>query len=414
MTLFSSMSRAPANLINPYCRESAALPQSAESPVWKNPANRAGPGDQLKARNTPDATPAPGSEGCLLDLLLEVNMHDYKIHNSVSSVIYDAPNIGQSKRIIPGRRMTYVATLVCNPASPVLTTEMLRRASETLSRPATPQWLDPEIAADIVFEPEPGGDARAITGKLRSALASAAVDVIVQTRAGRRKKLLLADMDSTMIGQECLDELADQIGKRDYIAAITRRAMEGQIAFEPALRERVALLKGLSRAMILDVLAKRITLTPGGRVLVQTMRANGAYTVLVSGGFTLFTSVIAERLGFHEHRANELFFGEDARLSGLVAEPVLCKDAKLAALKQFGEKLGLSRKETLAVGDGANDLPMLEAAGLGVAFRAKPKVAAAARARIDYADLSALLYAQGYSRREFIMDPAIPADSAQA
>jgi phosphoserine phosphatase len=309
--------------------------------------------------------------------------------------------------------MTYVATLVCDPASPVLTKEMLQRASEALSRPAPPQWLNPDIAADIVFEPEPGEDARAVTGKLRSALASAAVDVVVQRRAGRRKKLLLADMDSTMIGQECLDELAGQIGKRAYIAAITRRAMEGQIAFEPALRERVALLKGLSRTAILDVLAKRITLTPGGRVLVQTMRANGAYTVLVSGGFTVFTSVVAERLGFHEHRANELFFGEDGRLSGLVAEPVLGKGAKLATLRQLREKLGLSSDETLAIGDGANDLPMLEAAGLGVAFHAKPKVAAAAHARIDYADLAALLYAQGYSRREFVTDPAIPPDLAQ-
>jgi len=219
---------------------------------------------------------------------------------------------------------------------------------------------------------------------------------------------LLADMDSTMIGQECIDELAAGIGKRAHVAAITERAMRGEIAFEPALRERVALLKGLDRATILDVIANRITLTPGGRVLVQTMRANGAHTVLVSGGFSVFTSVIAERIGFHEHQANELLFGEDGRLNGLVAAPVLGKDAKLAALEQLRDKHGLSVEETLAVGDGANDLAMLEAAGLGVAFHAKPKVAAAAHARIDHGDLTALLYVQGYRREDFFTDPPPP------
>ncbi len=178
--------------------------------------------------------------------------------------------------------------------------------------------------------------------------------------------------------------------------------MRGEMAFEPALRERVALLKGLGRAVVLDVITNKITLTPGGHVLVQTMRANGAHTVLVSGGFSIFTSVIAEKTGFHEHQANELLFGEDGRLSGVVAEPVLGKDAKLAALTQLREIHGLSAEETLAVGDGANDLAMLEAAGLGVAFHAKPKVAAAAHARIDHGDLTALLYAQGFRREDFV------------
>ncbi len=301
--------------------------------------------------------------------------------------------------------MTHVATLVCDPAFPVLTRDMLRRASETLRRPGPVNWLDPWIAADIAFDPGPAFGARAVADRVRSALENAAVDVIVQTAQGRRKKLLLADMDSTMIGQECIDELAAETGKRAHVAAITGRAMRGEIPFEPALRERVALLEGLDRATVLDVIANKITLTPGGPALVQTMRANGAHTVLVSGGFSVFASVIAERIGFHEHQANELLFGDDGRLSGLVAEPVLGKDAKLSALTHLREKHGLSVAETLAVGDGANDLAMLEAAGLGVAFHAKPKVAAAAHARIDHGDLTALLYAQGYRRKDFFTDP---------
>jgi phosphoserine phosphatase len=301
--------------------------------------------------------------------------------------------------------MTHVATIVCDPGFPVLTEDMLRRASEALSRSGSPRWLDPWIAVDIDFDPGGAAGARAVADRVRSALDNAAVDVIVQREQGRRKKLLLADMDSTMIGQECIDELAAEIGKRAHVAAITERAMRGEIAFEPALRERVALLKGLDRASILGVIASKITLTPGGRVLVQTMRANGAHTVLVSGGFSVFASVIAERIGFHEHQANDLLFGEDGRLSGLVAEPVFGKDAKLTALEHLRDKHGLSVEETLAVGDGANDLAMLEAAGLGIAFHAKPKVAAAADARVDHGDLTALLYAQGYRREEFVTDP---------
>ncbi len=301
--------------------------------------------------------------------------------------------------------MTHVATLVCDPAFPVLTRDLLRRVAEALRRPGPLNWLDPCIAADIAFEPGLAAGARAIADRVRSALDNAAVDVIVQRAQGRRKKLLLADMDSTMIGQECIDELAAEIGKRAEVAAITERAMRGEIAFEPALRERTALLKGLDRAIVLGVIADKITLTAGGRELVQTMRANGAHTVLVSGGFSVFASVIAERIGFHEHQANELLFGEDGRLSGLVAEPVLGKDAKLTALTQLREQHGLSVEETLAVGDGANDLAMLEAAGLGVAFRAKPKVAAAAHARIDHGDLTALLHAQGFRREDFVTGP---------
>jgi phosphoserine phosphatase len=185
------------------------------------------------------------------------------------------------------------------------------------------------------------------------------------------------------------------------VAAITERAMRGEIAFEPALRERVALLAGLPEKVIAEVLERNITLTPGGRTLVQTMRAGGAYTAIVSGGFTQFTSAIAERLGFQEHRANQLLV-ENGRLVGRVGEPILGRDAKLATLRELAARLGLSLQETLAVGDGANDLAMLGEAGLGVAYRAKPAVAAAAHARIDHADLTALLYAQGFARSQFI------------
>jgi phosphoserine phosphatase len=296
----------------------------------------------------------------------------------------------------------HVATLVCDPAFPVLTGQLVGRASKALTNPTFPQWLAPGIAVDIAFDMAAPESARTVTDRLRAALEGVAADVFVQAQHRRRKKLLLADMDSTLIGQECIDELAGEIGKRAEIAAITDRAMRGEIAFAPALRERIALLKGIDRATISDVIANRITLTPGGLQLVQTMRKNGAYTVLVSGGFSVFTATIAKKTGFDEHQANELLFDAYGRASGFAAEPVLGKEAKLSALIKLREKLGLCADETLAVGDGANDLPMLEAAGLGVAFRAKPKVAAAAHARIDHSDLTALLYAQGYRSEEFV------------
>src|SRR4051812_31794689 len=207
-------------------------------------------------------------------------------------------------------------------------------------------------------------------------------------------------MDSTMIAQECIDELADYVGLRSEVAAITERAMRGEIAFEPALRERVALLRDLPVRAVDEILAERITLMPGGRTLVATMRANGAYTCLVSGGFTLFTGPVSARIGFDEHRANRLSVEKD-RLAGRVEEPILGREAKLATLVELRERLGLAREDTLAVGDGANDLAMLGEAGLGVADHAKPAVAATAHARIDHGDLTALLYIQGYAASEF-------------
>jgi phosphoserine phosphatase len=224
---------------------------------------------------------------------------------------------------------------------------------------------------------------------------------VVQPLATRRKKLFLADMDSTMIGQECIDELADFAGLKAHVAAITDRAMRGEIAFEPALRERVALLKDLPVGVVDEVLAKRIVPTPGGRELVMTMRAHGAYTCLISGGFTLFTNAVAARLGFQENRANELVVG-DGKFTGEVREPILGRATKLATLIELTESFDLDDIDTLVAGDGANDLGMIEHAGLGVAYHAKPAVAAAAAARIDHGDLTALLYAQGYRREEFV------------
>jgi phosphoserine phosphatase len=228
------------------------------------------------------------------------------------------------------------------------------------------------------------------------------VDVVIQPVQGRRRRLFLADMDSTMIGQECIDELAEEVGLRDQVAAITEQAMRGEIAFEPALRARVALLAGLDSAVIGRVLAQRIFLTPGAIALVQTMKAHGTHTILVSGGFTAFTQEIAQRIGFDKQRANVLETDAQGRLTGLVREPILGREAKRACLLEACTSHGLMPQEVLAVGDGANDLAMLETAGLGVAFRAKPAVAAAAHARIDHGDLTALLYAQGYTQADFV------------
>jgi phosphoserine phosphatase len=289
--------------------------------------------------------------------------------------------------------------LICHPANPALEQTVVDGARAILPSPGPAQWLFDEVAVDIPFDGS--DDAGAIANRLRQARGDLPIDIVVQPRANRRKKLFLADMDSTMIGQECIDELADFAGLKAQVAAITERAMRGEIEFEPALRERVALLKGLPVGVVDEVLASRITLTPGGRELVATMRAHGAYTCLVSGGFTLFSSRIAEMIGFQENRANELLV-EDGKLSGQVAEPILGRAAKLATLTDLRESFDIDDIDTLVVGDGANDLAMIQNAGLGVAYHAKPAVAAAASARIDYGDLTALLYAQGYRRDEFV------------
>jgi phosphoserine phosphatase len=295
-------------------------------------------------------------------------------------------------------QMSLVATLICNPADPALDTTVVDGARAILSTPGPAQWLFDEVAVDIPFSGTE--DVHAIEDRLRQARGDLPIDIVVQPQAARRKKLLLADMDSTIIGQECIDELADFAGLKTHVAAITERAMRGEIEFEPALRERVALLKGMSVGIIDEVLANRIKPNPGARELVATMRAHGAWTCLISGGFTSFTNVVAEWIGFQENRANQLRI-ENGKLTGEVVEPVLGRAAKLASLVDLRESFDLDNIDTLVVGDGANDLGMIQQAGLGVAYRAKPAVAAAAAARIEHGDLTALLYAQGYRRDEF-------------
>ena len=292
--------------------------------------------------------------------------------------------------------MTHVATFITPDR---LDPSALNTARALLPHAQAPVWLAQGIAVDVPFSPESEIDQRALAARLRAAL-DGKIDVVVQPASHRRKKLFLADMDSTVIEQECIDELAAYLGLKEHVAKITERAMRGEIDFEPALRERVALLKGLPGAVADEVIEKHITLTPGARALVMTMRAHGARTCLVSGGFTLFTTRIATMVGFDETHANALVLEGD-RLAGRVEEPVFGRAAKLATLRELRARLGLSRDETLVVGDGANDLDMILEAGLGVAYRAKPKVAEAAAARIDHGDLTALLYAQGYRREEF-------------
>jgi phosphoserine phosphatase len=294
--------------------------------------------------------------------------------------------------------MPHVLTLIAAPGA--LTHDHLRAAKEALAALGAdldaPDWLAEGEAVDLPFQSLAAEQAAAAA---RGALRAAPLDLIAQPRAGRRKALLLADMDSTIVTTETLDEIAAFAGLKERIAAITARAMNGELDFKAALRERVAMLKGLD-AGALEAVWRETALMPGAAALVGTMRANGARTVLVSGGFTFFTSRVAERVGFHGHEANTLLV-EAGQLTGAVAEPILDKDAKLAALKRWAAAVGAPLDAAATVGDGANDLPMLQAAGLGVAFRAKPAVAAAARHRVEHGDLTALLFAQGYRRAEF-------------
>lgn len=294
--------------------------------------------------------------------------------------------------------MALVATLIANPSNPVLNSTIAESAASALNASGL-YWLADGIACDLVLRD--GTDVAAAERVLRMAIIDRPIDMAIQEQDERRKKILIADMDSTMIGQECIDELAAEVGLKEQVSIITARAMNGEIAFEPALRERVALLKGLPISVVDEVIEKRITLTPGGLELIATMKAKGHYTALVSGGFTVFTSRIAATLGFDENRANIL--GEkDGLLDGTVAEPILGKQAKVDALNDIATRLGISPEDAMAVGDGANDLGMLHLAGAGVALHAKPAVAAEAKIRIDHSDLTALLYLQGYRKSDFV------------
>ena len=257
-------------------------------------------------------------------------------------------------------------------------------------------WLSPDEAAEFTVPAMPEN-----RWQVWQDLQGLRTDLAIQPAGGRRKRLLIADMDSTMIRQECIDELAEVAGVGAHVREITARAMNGELDFEGALTERVALMKDLPEEVVARVLAERITHMPGAAVLVATMRAQGAHTALVSGGFTAFTDRVAADLGFHENRANTLLIAQ-GRLTGEVARPILGRDAKVAALEQISARLGLMPQDALAVGDGANDLGMLARAGMGVALHAKPAVAAQCELRVNHGDLTALLYLQGYAADDFV------------
>ena len=288
----------------------------------------------------------------------------------------------------------FIASLLCNPGKALVTAETAEALRNAWGG-GDLRWLAPGIAAEFPCDHIP--DNRWLVWQ---GLQQLGIDLVVQPAVGRRKQMLLADMDSTMIDQECIDELADEAGVWAEVSAITARAMNGELDFEAALIARVALLRGLPETVIAGILADRITLAPGGPELLATMKANGAYAALVSGGFTAFTGPIAAKLGFDEHRANTLQV-EQGKLAGTVSFPILGRQAKVDALAQITARLGIAEAEVMAVGDGANDLGMLHRAGAGVALHAKPVVAAECDIRINFGDLTGLLYIQGYARGEF-------------
>jgi len=294
--------------------------------------------------------------------------------------------------------MPAVACLVADPTRYPLDRTLVAEAARAIS--GTVRWLAEAEAAEVTTDHH---DPDTATRRLAPVLAGSQLDLNVLPPEQRRKQLLLCDMDSTIITIECIDELADLAGIKPQIAAVTRRAMNGELDFTAALRERVALLAGLPSAAIATVISERLTLMPGALTLVRTMRHHGARTALVSGGFTAFTRHVQELCGFDLQEANELEI-EDGRLTGRLSGELRGAPAKLHALLRLREELGIETVETMAVGDGANDLPMLQAAGLGIAFRAHERVRTAAPARIDHGDLTALLFLQGYSRPEFVSD----------
>jgi phosphoserine phosphatase len=296
--------------------------------------------------------------------------------------------------------MLYAVTLVAPPDAVFVPETVVGHALAAADAKVVGRHVLGDRAVDLAVEAADGALA-SLRQVVDEAVRHFPLDSCVQLWAGRKKRLLVADMDSTIIGCECLDELADFAGVKDKVAAITERAMRGELEFEAALRERVAMIKGLPLTVLERCFAERVALNPGARTLVRTMAADGARCVLVSGGFTFFAAKVAEAAGFHEARANWLKV-EDGALAGEVGEPILGREAKLQALREDSAALGIDLSQTLALGDGANDLAMIEAAGLGVAYRAKPLVAAQADARVDRCDLTAVLYFQGYREDEFV------------
>ncbi len=293
--------------------------------------------------------------------------------------------------------MSLVMTLIAGSGAAGVLPDLVAGLAASLPLAGAPDWLAPRTACDLVL----AGIARqAAETSARQAIGGAAIDVVVQPAAGRRKRVLVADLESTIIENEMLDELADFIGRRAHVAEITRRAMNGELDFAAALAERVALLKDLPES-VLDDAAARIRLTPGARALLATSRTEGVRTALVSGGFTVFAERVASELGFDSVVANRLEIA-GGRIAGTVRAPIVTGETKRDTLLALAEECAVPRSATLAIGDGANDLPMLAAAGLGIAFRAKPAVAAAARWRIEHADLTALLFAQGYRKDEIV------------
>lgn len=287
-----------------------------------------------------------------------------------------------------------VLCLIANPSDPALDARLVAAIQHETHGEIN--WLHQGVACEILTPK--AADPVTIA---RNHIADRPIDVALVPLANRRKRLLVADMDSTMINEECIDELAEAVGIKDAVADITERAMNGELDFEQALRTRVKLIAGLERKRIETIRRERITLAPGGRALVQTMKAYGAYTSLVSGGFTLFAEHFAKRIGFDEAIANVLAFDGD-RLTGEVLDPIVDKSVKLSRLQELARERAIPIASTMAVGDGANDLDMILAAGLGVAMHAKPFVAGQADARIDFGDLTALLYLQGYSEDEIV------------
>ncbi|MEO1160685.1 MAG: phosphoserine phosphatase SerB [Pseudomonadota bacterium] len=296
--------------------------------------------------------------------------------------------------------MSHVLSLIAGSQKSPLQTKHINAACKLMPKLGveldTGQWLAEKISWQVEFDRKPVE----VLAAVRKAAARWPVDVNIVPAATQRKKLLIADMDSTMIEQECIDELADAAGAGEAVKAITARAMNGELDFEDALRERVAALKHLPSGVIGEVISTRISFMAGGRDLIATMRQNSAYCALISGGFTHFTAYVGAELGFHEHQANELII-QDNLLTGEVASPILGRDAKVAALQRITGRFGFSMDEAMAVGDGANDIPMLQTAGIGVALHAKPAVKQEVDIQIDHGDLTALLYLQGFTRDEF-------------